>query len=139
MKRIFTLLMGLSLLVASSVSAAPPTVDEIVAAKATYTGTLKKDGSVDWACTATVKDKGVVHVKWSDKEVTYTGEMGPAGGKAGNPIAMNAKGADNSEVRFQWNTLDGLQVEWWPNMAAKAGQTQNKPAVVKGTINRKKN
>lgn len=131
-------MLGLTLLAASSVSAAPPSADEIAAAKATYTGTLKKDGSVDWACTATVQGKGVVHVKWSNGEVTYTGEMGPAGGKAGAPIAMNAKGADNSEVRFQWSSLDSMQVEWWPNMAAKAGQKENKPAVVKGTINRKK-
>ncbi|MBS0659109.1 MAG: hypothetical protein JSR82_12780 [Verrucomicrobia bacterium] len=129
-------MLGLTLLAATSVSAAP-SVDEIVAAKATYSGTLKKDGSVDWACTATVKGKGVVLVKWSTGEVTYTGEMGPSGGKAGAPIAMNAKGGDNSEVRFQWDTLDTMQVEWWPNMAAKAGQTQNKPAVVKGTIKKK--
>lgn len=138
MKRIFAFLMGLTLLATTSVTAAPPTADEIAASKATYTGTLKKDGSVDWACTATVKSKGVVHVKWATNEATYTGDMGPAGGKAGAPIAMNAKGNDNSEVRFQWNSLDELQVEWWPNMAAKAGQTQNKPAIVKGTIQRKK-
>ncbi len=119
-------------------SAEQPTQAEVAASKATYTGTLqgaKNDaGKADWACTATVKGDGVVEVKWSDSTATYKGKLGPAGGKAGNPIVMNAKGSDNSEVRFEWVSPTELQVEWWPNMAAKAGQQQNQPAHRKGKL-----
>lgn len=142
------LLMGL----AASAFAAPPTKSEIVAAKATYSGVLtrnngapwanypaiaKSQSGAPWACTATVIGEGVVRVKWFSNEVTYKGEMGPAGGKAGAPLTMNAKGDDNSEVRFQWPSANQLQVEWWPDMAAKAGQVEHKPAFVKGTISKK--
>lgn len=137
MTKLTTLITGIILVSAMGAFAEQPTAEQIVASNATYSGTLQKKGSGDWACTATVKGDGVVHVKWSDSEVTYKGKMGPAGGKAGNPIVMNGEGPDNSQVRFQWNSLDKLQVEWWPNMAAKAGQKQNQPAHVKGTISRK--
>ena len=136
---------GVGLMVMTAAFAAPPTKNEIVAAKATFSGTLKPvtaearklSNGTDWACTATVKGDGVVQVQWYGREVTYKGAMGPAGGKAGNPLAMNAEGDDKSQVRFQWNSANELQVEWWPDMAAKAGQTQHKPAHVKGTIRKK--
>ena len=132
-------MIGLSLMFfAATASAQQPSKDEIVKAKATYSGTLKQaKGGTDWACTATVKGDGVVHVKWSDNETTYKGTMGPEGAISGNAIAMNGKADDKSEIRFVWKSANELQVEWWPNIAAKAGQKENKPAHVKGTINKK--
>ena len=114
---------------------------------ATYVGTLKQaNGGVDWACTATATEivsdnsagtlTATFKVRWYDQKlVTYSGAFGAAGGGAGDPDTMNATGTDGSQVRFHWNsTYDQLQVEWWPDMKAKAGQKQNKPALVKGTL-----
>jgi hypothetical protein len=139
MKKCMTSMIGLSLMFfALNASAQQPTKDEIVKAGATYTGTLKPaKGGTDWACTVTVKGDGEVLVKWSDSEVTYKGKMGPGGAKAGSPIVMNGTGKDKSEVRFLWKSAKELQVEWWPNSEAKAGQKENKPAHVKGTISKK--
>ena len=118
---------------------------------ATYVGTLQQaNGGVDWACPATatkiVSDNSAgtltatFAVKWYDgKLVTYSGPFGPAGGGPGDPDTMNATGTDGSQVRFHWiNNLENLEVEWWPNMAAKAGQKKNKPAHVKGTLTLRK-
>lgn len=130
---------------AMSAFAQAPSKNDILAAKATFSGTLKPltpearklSNGADWACSATVKGDGVVQVKWYGREVTYNGPMGPAGGKAGAPLSMNAEGDDKTQVRFQWTTANELQVEWWPSMAAKAGQTQHKPSHVKGTITKR--
>lgn len=139
MKTTTASMIGLSLMFfAANASAQQPSKEDIVKAKATYSGTLKQaKGGTDWACTVTVKGDGEVHVKWSDNEATYKGKMGPEGGKAGNAISMNGTGNDKSEVRFVWKSAKELQVEWWPNIAAKAGQKQNQPAHVKGTISKK--
>jgi hypothetical protein len=138
MKKMIASIIGLSLMIVMNASAGQPTKEEIVAAKGIYSGTLKSaKGGGDWSCTATVKGDGVVHVKWSDSEVTYKGAMGPAGGKAGNAIAMSGKGDDKSEVRFEWTSAQELKVEWWPSLAEKSGQKENKPAHVKGTIAKK--
>lgn len=122
-----------------------PSKADIVNAKATYSGTLtpltpeakKMSNGTNWASEVTVLGDGQVQVKWYSQTVVYKGAMGPAGGKAGAPLSMNAEGSDKSQVRFQWSTPNDLQVEWWPNMAAKAGQTQHNPSHVSGTIKRK--
>lgn len=135
MKKIIKAILALSLLVTSSVLANFPSKEEIVNAKGTFSGVLKNlKGGPDWSCTATVAGDGIVHVKWQSNEATYTGTLGPAGGKAGSEIVMNARGNDNSEVRFVWNSLNEMEVQWWPNMAAKAGQTQHQPPHVAGKI-----
>ncbi len=141
--RKITSLIGLSLMsLAVAAFAQAPSKSDIVDAKTTFSGTLKPltpearkvSNGTDWACSATVKGDGVVHVKWYQEEVIYRGAMGPAGGKAGAPLSMNAEGSDKSQVRFQWNSPNELQVDWWPNMAAKAGQTQHKPSHVTGML-----
>ena len=113
MKKLITSIVGLTLMCALSAFAGT-TKEEIVGAKGTFAGTLKHKDGAAWACTATVKGDGVVHVKWASNEVTYNGKMGPAGGKAGAPLTMNGSGADKSEVRFMWKSATELQVEWWP-------------------------
>ena len=140
MKKVITSIIGILAMFAVTASAGDhPSKDEIVKAKATYTGTLKqKSGGTDWPCTATLSKEDEVKVKWSTGDVTYTGKMGPSGGKEGNVIAMNGEGSDKSQVRFEWISATELKVEWWPNMAAKAGQKQHNPAHVSGTIKVKK-
>jgi hypothetical protein len=125
--------------------AQPPSKQQVVSTKATFTGTLtelttqarKMSNGTDWFCEAKVVGDGRVEVKWYGATVIYTGTMGPAGGKAGAPLSMNAEGTDKSQVRFQWNSADEMTVEWWPNMAEKAGQTQHKPAHARGTLRKK--
>lgn len=53
-------------------------------------------------------------------------DIGRAGGK-GN-ATINCSSPEGYQFRFEWINPNQVKAEWWKNMGAKAGQTQNKTA-----------
>ena len=58
-----------------------------------------------------------------------------AGGR-GN-ATVNCTAPNKNEIRFEWIDANSMKVEAWENMAAKAGQTQNKPPRISAIFKRK--
>jgi len=50
---------------------------------------------------------------------------------------INCTAANKVEFRFEWIDMNSVKAESWKDMAAKAGQKQNKPAQFKATLIRK--
>lgn len=85
----------------------------------------------------TLVDDGKIQINIYNTSVVYKGQLGPAGGKVGNPIVINLRDfEDGSVARFKWISIDEVKVEWWPSAEAQAGQKQHKPAHEKGTLKR---
>lgn len=103
-----------------------------------WEGSLKAKDGADWYCKVTLEGEGKIHVKLkNDESKFYEGttehhQKDPTKHIAGNFVDKD----DGTVLRLLWISLDELQVEWWPNAAEQAGQTQNKPAHTKGTIGR---
>lgn len=105
-----------------------------------WEGTLNgKKGN--WYAKITLLENEKFDVSWAEgKTSTHKaqGGMGHGGGRAENPVAANLRDFnDGSQVRIQWNSLNELQVEWWPSRQAQSGQRANKPAHMKGTLKHK--
>lgn len=139
MKKVSMLIVGFFTMVALNAFAAPPSKAEILELKGTtWAGNLATQSGGAWSCEMTLKDDGIIDVKWSDGVKNYEGKMGHAGGNPSAAIVFGGKDkGDGSVVRFMWNSLDEVVAEWWPSAEAQAGQTQHKPAHVKGVITRK--
>lgn len=65
-------------------------------------------------------------------QVVQCNNVGAAGGR-GN-ATVNCALVHGQQVRFEWTTNNTVKYEYWVNMAAKAGQTQNKPGQATATL-----
>lgn len=69
------------------------------------------------------------------KVVLVCNNVTKAGGR-GN-ATINCATAKGVQGRFEWIDMKSVKTEMWTSMAAKAGQTQNKPADIKIILTRR--
>lgn len=70
----------------------------------------------------------------ADGEIIECNNVTKSGGH-GN-ATVNCTSRRKMEIRFEWIDINSMKFEGWENMAAKAGQKQNKPAFVTTTFKR---
>jgi len=117
----------------------PLTIEQLAKSGGTW------EGCWDWAhddksgpthSKLTVKSATEFVYTYMGNTWTLTGNLGFAGGKPGNPIAVNLTLPDGNDLRFVWNSLDEVDGQFW-NKGKKAGVSQNNPPQTSGKFLRK--